>query len=98
MKEKPGKKAGERGCSKQTGDAAGSNGMPKMEEADLALMHLMLAQLDSHRVVLLSEHAPNNEVLKDAAERYWSAFTRGWGRVRHARVYLLQCVDEVEPG
>ncbi len=34
--------------------------------------------------------------MMEAADRYWQAFTRGWGKERHARVFLLQCIDEVE--
>lgn len=67
-------------------------------ETEAAVLHLLLAQLDIYRLMILSDVTENAEFIKEGRDRYWNAFTRGWGREQHARVFLLQCIDEVDAG
>lgn len=65
-------------------------------ELDIAVLRLVLAQFDIWRVLILGDAYEMDALVVEASERYWKAFTRGWNNRRHARVFLLQCIDEVE--
>ncbi len=71
-------------------------GDPVPTERDFLFMHLFLAQLDIFQYMQLAQFPGTEPLLKEAADRYWEAFTRGWGRERHARVFLLQCLDQAD--
>ncbi len=85
------------GETKARSDEASAGGdAPEVGDVELAVLHLMLVTLDIHQVMTLAQFAPSVEFIKEAVVRYWRAFTRGWGRKRHARVYLLECIHQVE--
>jgi len=79
-----------------TNPGAESEPMPEPTELEVAVVRLMLAQFDAWRVMILGEAYGTDALVIEASERYWQAFTRGWNKERHARVFLLQCIDEVE--
>lgn len=80
----------------KNGPATESEPMPEPTELEVAVVRLMLAQFDAWRVMILGEAYGTDALVIEASERYWQAFTRGWNKERHARVFLLQCIEEVE--
>lgn len=78
------------------GPGAESEPMPEPTELEVAVLRLMLAQFDAWRVMILGEAYGTDALVMEASERYWQAFTRGWNKERHVRVFLLQCIEEVE--
>lgn len=80
----------------KNGPGAESEPMPEPTELEVAVVRLMLAQFDAWRVMILGEAYGTDALVIEASERYWQAFTRGWNKERHARVFLLQCIEEVE--
>ncbi|MBK8996113.1 MAG: hypothetical protein IPM35_10265 [Myxococcales bacterium] len=80
----------------KNGPAAEPEPMPEPTELEVAVVRLMLAQFDAWRVMILGQALGTEALVIEASDRYWEAFTRGWGKERHARVFLLQCIDEVE--
>ncbi|MEZ4226969.1 MAG: hypothetical protein R3B13_38870 [Polyangiaceae bacterium] len=76
----------------------GADAAEGLTELDLATLRLLVVALDAGGAMLLAEHPQAEPGVLEAAERYWRAFTRGWSRKRHARVFLLQCIDQVDAG
>ncbi len=59
-------------------------------------MRLTCLALDIYRLQAELETPQAEEYVAGEVERYWRAFTHGWGRQQHGRVYFVQCLEEVK--